>query len=687
MSALPDNALLQWLQDESNSEHGTPDALAAMYAYFAADANDPTSQVQDDDRHHCFIIFQKDAANNPTCTILHHLAQFPTRMGHVTLFDGDWFFTGDQPVGGNQITYKQPTDLFSVRNEAQVYTPERIQREIANTPELNQLTVIVDDANVDDLVMVTTRKGMWIPNKYAALCLEDGLSPVAVWNRVYPALLHDGVTTVCSPLVQYLQYQLLGASASNDALYTIHDLLQPRATSDFLRHRAQVLSHLSTASTTPGRSSGGAPAGGPPGGAFGMDASQFQAFIAALRTGHTTPAPTAGNSSSSNTVEKRWSINLSSLLKLTQTSDVKQLPPVWGAIAKGPRKDERNILQAALDDRSRTKGAATNAKLTVSKELLSTVVNLSFWAGDFDMLEEGLHPFRTVYVSTAKQAQDQAHLQTYDSLAQDGTLRLEDVQLFQLVLKSNWPTDYLQLDTSLRLFHNLLAVLLPITHPLVVSYDGFLVTWKSMHILLAEYFSRDTAKPSQFLRSLQLRVALYWQSLSAADASTALMLTPPNFQELLMSVNLQSWVPPTMPGQSMLPSLQHGRTTNPPAAPAPAPSPSPAPAPAPAPGPAAPRQVEVRNPRIIPEIASAMQGRTFRIRDLFDRSNRPPNHADGRPMCCVYHLLGRCSNTCTRAYSHASLNTADAETLKAFVQDRIVARNIGRQPEGGNTAS
>ena len=360
-----------------------------------------------------------------------------------------------------------------------------------------------------------------------------------------------------------------------------------------------------------------------------MDAAQFQAFIAALRMGHTNPAPASGSTSSANTVQERWSINLSSLLKLTQVSDVTQLPPVWSAIAKGPRKDERNILQAALDDRSRTKGAATNVKLTVSKELLSTVVNLSFWSGDFDMLEEGLHPFCTVYVSTAKQAQDQAHLQTYDSLAQDGTLWLEDVQLFQLVLKSNWPTDYLQLDMSLRLFHNLLAVLLPITHPLVVSYNSFLVTWRSMHILLAEYFSRDTAKPAQFLRSLQLRVALYWQSLSGADSSTALVLLPPNFQELLMSVNLQSWLPPTMPGQSILPNLQRGRPSNPPAAPAPAPSPAPAPAPAPAPGPAAPRQVEVRNPRVIPEIATAMQGRTFRIRDLFDRSNRPPNHTDG----------------------------------------------------------
>ena len=259
---------------------------------------------------------------------------------------------------------------------------------------------------------------MWIPNKHAALCLEDGLSPVAVWNRVYPALLQDGLTAVCSPLVQYLQYQLLGTATANDALYTNRDLLQPQVTSEFLRHRASLLSHLST-STSGGM--GGVNSGGQASGAFGMDAAQFQAFIAALCTGHTTPAPAAETTSTTNTVDKRWSINLSSLLKLTQVSDAVHLPPIWSALAKGPRKEERNILQTTLDDRSRSKGAAMNAKLMISKELLRTVVNLSFWSGDFYMLEEGLHPFRMVYVSTAKQAQDQALLQTYDSLARDGT--------------------------------------------------------------------------------------------------------------------------------------------------------------------------------------------------------------------------------------------------------------------------
>ena len=69
-----------------------------------------------------------------------------------------------------------------------------------------------------------------------------------------------------------------------------------------------------------------------------------------------------------------------------------------------------------------------------------------------------------------------------------------------------------------------------------------------MHILLLEYFSRDQAKPAQFLRSLQLHTALYWQAISSASFADALLIQLPNLLELLMSVSLQSWVPPTTSG-------------------------------------------------------------------------------------------------------------------------------------------
>ena len=698
---LPDNALLHWLQDESNDEFPDKDDLAGIYSHFAQGAANPLDAIKGDDRYHCFLTFQKNEAGMSNSTIMHHLAKAPSRIGVTTIYDGKWYMTAGQPIRGQQILAEVPADFFGEVGPVQCYTPDRIQRELGNTPDVTQLEYVVDDANLPDLVAIGTRRAMWIPNSYAALCLEDSLTPVDIWNRVYGAILHNGHGQVCAPLIQFMQYQLLGTGADNSALFTETDLPQPRVTADFLRHRSSLLGHLKDSGMPDMNNTGGGGGGATGGGPFGMSPAQFQEFVNAMRGGHTAPAPSVnGATGPAGTVEKRWSINLPTLLKLAQVDDIELLPPVWAALAKGPRKEERNILQAALDSHTHTAGAATNAKLTVTKELLSTIVNLTFWSGDFNMLSEGLHPFRTVYVSAAKQAQDQANLQTYDALARDGTLRLEDVQLFQLVLKSHWPTEFLQLDTSLKLFHNLLMVILPRAHPLVVSYDSMLTSWKSMHILFAEYFNADKARSAQFLRSLQLRVALYWQTMAGATSSNARILAPPNFQELMMSVSLQSWIPPAMPGQvaplgGLTPGFMSGGV-QPPVAPAPRPAPSPAPAPSPPTGPAAggaapPAQHEVRNSNVLPDIAAAMNGRSFQLRTLFGRGRPPPQHADGRPMCCTYHLRGRCSNTCSRAYSHRALTAPEQETLRTFVTERIVTPNVGREGTsdgvaGGNSS-
>ena len=55
---LPDNALLLWLQDESNNECATSEAITQMYSIFDDDENEPIEHFQQDDRHHCFLIFE-----------------------------------------------------------------------------------------------------------------------------------------------------------------------------------------------------------------------------------------------------------------------------------------------------------------------------------------------------------------------------------------------------------------------------------------------------------------------------------------------------------------------------------------------------------------------------------------------------------------------------------------------------
>ena len=705
---IPDNALLAWLQVESNDEFRSVEALTAMYAHFVVGETDPIDKLRGDDRHHCYLVFVEDSQREVTGLILHHLAQFPERLGvPATPYDGRWFITGDQPVGGNHITYLQPLDLLTEVDPAQCYKVDRIQRELTNLPDATSLVYELTDANVADLEMITTRRGMWIPNQYAHLCL-GGLSPADIWTRVYGLMLTNGHTEACKPLVEFLQYQLQGGANANVALFDeATELEQPRSSTTFLRHRNHILSHLIDApapqatgpTAPPGTQAGAAGSGGTNVNLGGMTFAQLQALIAAIQGGQGTGTGGAtaatGQTTPTNSVAKRWAVDLDTLLKLCLVSDVSHLPPVWEALARGPRKEERQILQAALNNQAASAGAATRAKLVVTKELHATVVNLVFWSGDMDMLDEGIHPFRTVYTSASKQAQDQARLRTYDSLAQDGNLRLEDVELFQLVLKSHWPTDFLQLDTTLKFFQNLLIVLLPATHPLTIAYINFIGAWNGLQIPLAEYFALDPSKPALFLRSIQLRTAAYWQQVTQATAQAALIVPAPDYRGLLSSLLIQSWVLPTMPGTGLGPLLGNphgigdGGTVPRSEPPAPRgtgqPGPAPTPAPAPAPSPA-PRQVEIRNPNVDAQIAAAMSGRTFRISSLFNRTVRPPKHDDGTEVCCSYHWRGRCSSGCGRKASHRPLTEAERVRNLDFLQEHVVNPDLGRAAAGPDNA-
>ena len=84
---------------------------------------------------------------------------------------------------------------------------------------------------------------MWIPNHFAALLLEENLSPIDVWERLYGALVRDGVIDVCLPLLEFLSYQILGSAPSNAAAFA--DLSQPNANAALVRHRQEIVAHMS----------------------------------------------------------------------------------------------------------------------------------------------------------------------------------------------------------------------------------------------------------------------------------------------------------------------------------------------------------------------------------------------------------------------------------------------------------
>jgi len=137
--------------------------------------------------------------------------------------------------------------LFTLGNAVQTFVPNRIQGEVGNEPDLEQLIPEISDANFEDLELITARNAMWIPNQYAVLLLDDDLSPVSTWVRVYGAIMQNGHLDACLPLVQFLQVQLLGNSESNT--HPFLGLAQIFASASLIRHCNAVLSHLTTTIT------------------------------------------------------------------------------------------------------------------------------------------------------------------------------------------------------------------------------------------------------------------------------------------------------------------------------------------------------------------------------------------------------------------------------------------------------
>lgn len=85
-----------------------------------------------------------------------------------------------------------------------------------------------------------------------------------------------------------------------------------------------------------------------------MSAADFQTLLAALHGGHAAPAPAIGTTptTSEDYISKKWRVNLPLLLKFNLVAEVGHLPAVYGAIAKGSRKEETIVLQAAYNDYS-----------------------------------------------------------------------------------------------------------------------------------------------------------------------------------------------------------------------------------------------------------------------------------------------------------------------------------------------
>jgi hypothetical protein len=72
----------------------------------------PFLMFQQDNHHHCFLVFKAINDATPAVTILHNLAHYHTLVGNPTLFNGNWYLSSNLQIGGHQIPVDLPDHIL-----------------------------------------------------------------------------------------------------------------------------------------------------------------------------------------------------------------------------------------------------------------------------------------------------------------------------------------------------------------------------------------------------------------------------------------------------------------------------------------------------------------------------------------------------------------------------------------------
>ena len=143
-------------------------------------------------------------------------------------------------------------------------------------------------------------------------------------DRVHGSMLQDGVTKECKPLVDFLRAQLVGNHQSNAAIFLDSELTQPRSAASLIRHRNTILASLS--SSPPSRSANSSTI-------QGMTIQDLRSFMEVARDVQSVESATQTQTSVQvSSVEKRWKVNLPSLLKFAHVTMSDSLAPIWTAL-------------------------------------------------------------------------------------------------------------------------------------------------------------------------------------------------------------------------------------------------------------------------------------------------------------------------------------------------------------------
>ncbi len=389
-----------------------------------------------------------------------------------------------------------------------------------------------------DAEVVTIRKCMYLPAVYVPLLLNSrGYTIKQLWDILYPAIVQRQELEICEALVKWLQAASTGTALANpqhmgDPLAAV-TIIAPPADETLLEHRQAILCQALPGLTAPPQSLETALA------------HMASALINQTNDNRQAREQKIAADQEPKLPSDRFTVTLPVLMEYLQTSNEANLPDLWHKFANCTKKQDSQVLRDALDAFARSTEAYSAATPIVTTRLTQDILAFNFVGQSADDLKGGLHPF---IISEGNAEHRQTNLEVarlYGLLtAGDATCSLADLEALSAKEVKSVPVTYWELESSLGMFGNLIAVVLGTAHPLTSAFRQMWNLMKSslredLHAAL-EY--RSYVKPTHILRSVQLNFYAWFTHRRAR-------LTPPtpDFQAILHNILMQVYVLPSLP--------------------------------------------------------------------------------------------------------------------------------------------
>jgi hypothetical protein len=372
------------------------------------------------------------------------------------------------------------------------------------------------------------------------------------------------------------------------------------------------------------------------------------------------------------------------LLRLLDMDHEDDLPALWHEWANCGKKQELSILRDFLDTYAQGLTRFIAKSPIVTPKLIQDLVSFTFVGDHRDDVTVGLSPFNVIEGGEAFRRHNLELAKVQSSLFQsDLGFTLSDLDALQKRELKAVPLCFFDLEQTLGLFGNLLAVVLGDNHILTQAFRQF---WNLLSTIRDDV--RDqvdiqlSVRPTHLLRSVQLGTHAWFTS-----RRQNIQPSPPNFVDILHRLQLSSYQLPGLPG------IYHELTYSlKPASSAATPSTTsnstvssdlstitglthltrrP-------PGNLQPplldngkgRNIFIRNAD--PDTAlQALVPAHIQLRNVIRNDQVPLNDAQ-QPMCLSFHLRRGCWSQCKRAHDHNRvLSAAERQRVTSFVSTQL----------------